>query len=611
MRPLRTSDPATVGPYRLLAEIGRGGMGRVLLAAAPDGRLLAVKQVHARFAADEGFRARFRREVAATRKVSGAFTAAVLDADADAERPWLASVFVSGPALGGAVEQSGPLPVEAVRRLAAGLAAALTEIHRVGLIHRDLKPENVLLAEDGVRVIDFGIARAAESADATGLTGTGWVVGSPAFMSPEQAQGEEPTPASDVFSLGAVLAMAATGASPFEGTSVPQTLYQVVHSEPELSAVPAELLPVIEPCLAKDPGARPAPAEVLALVGALAPRQHPWPESVHRMISGRQAEIDGLSGRSGEAGAAGGPGGTGGIGETLGLRPASMTPTPTALATAFVAEHEQATVSAPAAPGTAVLTQLSGSSPSFPSSPSSPSSTGRRRSARCTAALVALGLVLVAGAGVGVYAATADSGSGEPRAGASAPGEHDAGPAADQQPEDENLSDQHPADQQTESPSTTPDKYSMAPVCAEAAPQLPLPERDKSRDRYNELSQGANTTCGWAEPGVYSADAVVSWELNRTVRGSTDSGTETQRARFRDLAEGERPEKGLDFGDEAFWDQPDASDSYGSDFTCDLTVRDGNLRVSVGLGGETFPAGDCEGRAEEIARAALKAMPRG
>ncbi|MFF4364505.1 serine/threonine-protein kinase [Streptomyces sp. NPDC001594] len=296
MRPLGTVDPATAGPYRLLAELGRGGMGRVLLGAAPDGRLVAVKQVHARFAADPGFRARFRREVTASRGVSSAYTAAVMDADADAPTPWLASVFVNGPSLGAAVEKAGLLPEESVRRLAAGLAGALAEIHRAGLIHRDLKPENVLLAEDGVRVIDFGIARVAEATEATELTQTGWVVGSPAFMSPEQAEGRELTTASDMFSLGAVLAMAATGDSPFTSTSMAGTLYNVVHREPDLSALTPGLSMVVRPCLAKDPAARPTPEQLLTLLGPVAPADRPWPPAVHRTITAQRTDIDRLLG---------------------------------------------------------------------------------------------------------------------------------------------------------------------------------------------------------------------------------------------------------------------------------------------------------------------------
>ncbi|MGE7390467.1 protein kinase domain-containing protein [Streptomyces sp. NPDC004126] len=286
-----------MGPFRVLGVLGEGGMGRVLLGAAPDGRLVAVKQVLARFADDDGFRARFRREVAASRKVSGAYTAAVMEADADARTPWLASVFVSGPSLGAAVAAVGALPEETVRRLAAGLASALAEIHRAGLVHRDLKPENVLLAEDGVRVIDLGIARTAESGADTRLTHTGLVIGSPPFMSPEQAEGRELTPASDVFSLGSVLFLAATGRNPFAGSSTLMTLYHVVHAEPDLSAVPAGLRLAVERCLAKDPAARPAPAELLGLLGPVVPAGRlPWPPAVHRMIAEQGAAIDRLLG---------------------------------------------------------------------------------------------------------------------------------------------------------------------------------------------------------------------------------------------------------------------------------------------------------------------------
>ncbi|MEU0400963.1 serine/threonine-protein kinase [Streptomyces sp. NPDC006197] len=294
-RPLGPGDPREAGPYRLLAELGRGGMGRVYLGAAPDGRLAAVKQVHARLAADEGFRARFRREVEASRKVSGACTAAVLAADADAAVPWLASVFVAGPSLGAAVERSGTLPAETVRRLAVQLATALDEIHRAGLVHRDLKPENVLLSEDGARVIDFGIARAAGTGnDVTALTQTGLVVGSPAFMSPEQAEGRELTPASDVFSLGSVLALAATGTSPFAGPSTLQALYNVVHTEPALDAVPAELRGLVAWCLAKDPSGRPTPAQLLGALGPAAPAARQWPPAVHALIADQQRRIEHL-----------------------------------------------------------------------------------------------------------------------------------------------------------------------------------------------------------------------------------------------------------------------------------------------------------------------------
>jgi eukaryotic-like serine/threonine-protein kinase len=289
VKPLHPGEPRQAGNYRLIASLGEGGMGRVLLGVSPDGRLAAVKQLHPGFAHDDGFRSRFRHEVQASRLVSGAYTAAVMDADPDAPTPWLASVFVAGPALHDTVEKCGPLPGESVRHLAAGLASALIEIHRVGLIHRDLKPSNVLLTDDGPRVIDFGIARAAEGA--SDLTGTGAIIGSPAFMSPEQAEGHPLTPASDVFSLGALLVMAATGRGPFTGSTTPQTLYNIVHAAPDLREVPPEIRALAEPCLAKNPAYRPTPAQILDFLGPVAPGTHPWPATVHHLIGAQQAEV--------------------------------------------------------------------------------------------------------------------------------------------------------------------------------------------------------------------------------------------------------------------------------------------------------------------------------
>lgn len=281
-----------VGPFRTVAVLGQGGMGRVVLGVGPDGRYVAVKQVHAELAEDEGFRERFRREVDASRRVAGGYTAAVVDADPDAETPWLASQFVPGPSLSQAVDAAGPLPEEAVRRLAAGLAHALADVHRAGLIHRDLKPSNVLLAEDGVRVIDFGIVRAV--GDQTRITHAGALIGSPAYMSPEQALGQELTPATDVFSLGATLVMACTGKPPFAGSSVPRILHEVVHSEPELGDVPAGLRGIIAHCLAKDPADRPTPGELLSAVGELAPSARPWPEAVNTLVHEPLAVTGGL-----------------------------------------------------------------------------------------------------------------------------------------------------------------------------------------------------------------------------------------------------------------------------------------------------------------------------
>ena len=205
MAALEPDDPRSVGDYRLLSRLGAGGMGRVFLGRSPGGRLVAVKVVHAELVRRPEFRSRFRREVQAARLVSGAFTAPVIDADPDAPRPWLVTSYIAGPSLEQVVAERGPLPTAAVLSVAAGLAEALVSIHAVRLVHRDLKPSNVLLAEDGPRVIDFGIVRTVE---ADSLTGTGQLAGSPGFMSPEQVGGGEITPASDVFCLGAVLAFA-------------------------------------------------------------------------------------------------------------------------------------------------------------------------------------------------------------------------------------------------------------------------------------------------------------------------------------------------------------------------------------------------------------------
>ena len=262
---LQPSDPESVGPYRLTRRLGAGGMGQVYLGRSPGGRLVAVKVIRPELAADSGFRARFAREVDAARQVSGMFTAPVVDADTDGPHPWLATVYVPGPNLTDAVAQRGPLPAGTVLTLAAGLAEALVAIHSAGLVHRDLKPSNVLLADDGPRVIDFGISRAA---DASVLTQTGMILGSPGFLSPEQGEGRPVGPPSDVFSLGAVLAFAASGASPFgEGTAA-ALVYRVVNAQPNLTRVPPQVRPLIERCLAKDPAARPAAQAVLAEAGA-------------------------------------------------------------------------------------------------------------------------------------------------------------------------------------------------------------------------------------------------------------------------------------------------------------------------------------------------------
>ncbi|MFE7136390.1 protein kinase [Streptomyces sp. NPDC057644] len=266
MQPLEAGEPHTIGAYRLLGRLGAGGMGRVYLGRSAGGRTVAVKVVHPHFALDEQFRARFRREVESARRIGAQWTAPVLDADPDAPVPWVATGYVAGPPLSQAITEHGPLPDHAVRTLGAGLAEALAAVHAQGIVHRDVKPSNVLLALDGPRLIDFGIARALGAS--VSLTSSGVSVGSPGYMAPEQIRGRDVSGAADVFSLGAVLAYAATGAAPFPGDSSAVLLYKVVHEEPELGDLEGELREVVAGCLAKDPAERPAPAD---LARALAP----------------------------------------------------------------------------------------------------------------------------------------------------------------------------------------------------------------------------------------------------------------------------------------------------------------------------------------------------
>jgi serine/threonine protein kinase len=283
VKPLQSEDPRQVGRYQLLGRLGAGGMGEVFLGQSPGGRLVAVKLIRGELAADREFRVRFAREVAAARHVSGMFTAPVVDADLDAPRPWLVTAYVPGPSLAEAVDTQGPLPLSSVLTLAAGLAEGLEAIHAEGMVHRDLKPSNVLLASDGPRIIDFGISRAA---DATALTRANIFVGSPGYMSPEQAMGEEVGPASDIFSLGAVLTFAAVGASPFGDGTVTTLLYRVAHDRPATEGLPGQLRPLVERCLAKDPRMRPTPDQLLAELGTVDSGTNWLPQPVAETLIG-------------------------------------------------------------------------------------------------------------------------------------------------------------------------------------------------------------------------------------------------------------------------------------------------------------------------------------
>ncbi|KAB8167110.1 transporter substrate-binding domain-containing protein [Streptomyces sp. 3MP-14] len=279
MQPLGPGQPSRVGPYRLLGRLGAGGMGEVYLGRSPSGRTAAVKLVHAHLAADAEFRRRFRREIDAARRVSGAWTAPVLDSDTDSAVPWVATGYVPGPSLSDVVGAHGPLPEATVWVLAHGLAQALADIHGNGLIHRDLKPSNILITLDGPKVIDFGIAHAV---DASRATRTGSMVGSPGYMAPEQIRGEAITTAADVFALGAVLAYAATAVPPFapDQPSLHTVLYRVLHEPPELGPetgpLTGPLRTLAASSLDKEPARRPDLPAILATVSGHAGTSELW-----------------------------------------------------------------------------------------------------------------------------------------------------------------------------------------------------------------------------------------------------------------------------------------------------------------------------------------------
>ena len=286
MEPLGPSDPVRMGPYELLGRLGAGGMGTVYLGRAASGVLAAVKVVHPQLAMDGEFRSRFHREVATARMVSGHYTAPVIDADLDADRPWLATAYLPGPTLAQSIRAHGPLPEASVRSLAVGLADALASIHAVGLVHRDVKPSNVILAAGGPRVIDFGIARAAESD--TRITRTGLSIGTQGYVAPEVLEGKPISAASDVFSLGVLLAFAATAKHPFGDDGSVAGVIRILTTEPHLADVPPGLREVIEGCLRKNPEQRLGLAAVSAGLRAVpsgAPEGIGWlPEPVRTSI---------------------------------------------------------------------------------------------------------------------------------------------------------------------------------------------------------------------------------------------------------------------------------------------------------------------------------------
>ncbi|MFF5762835.1 bifunctional serine/threonine-protein kinase/ABC transporter substrate-binding protein [Streptomyces tanashiensis] len=292
MQPLRRTDPSTIAGYRLLGRLGAGGMGVVYLARSAGGALAALKLIRAEHAADPGFRARFRRETTAAERITGRWVVRVLGADPEAREPWLATEYVPGPSLAEAVALHGALPEPTVRTLGARLADALDGMHAAGLVHRDVKPGNVLLALDGPRLIDFGIARVS---GATALTATDAMIGTPGFLAPEQARiagAGEVGPAADVFSLGCVLAYALTGERPFGTGGVAAVVYRTVHEEPDLAEVPDTILPLVTACLAKDPEARPTAADVRAALGEADEPAGDWlPAGLPTLIAQRSSRV--------------------------------------------------------------------------------------------------------------------------------------------------------------------------------------------------------------------------------------------------------------------------------------------------------------------------------
>ncbi|HLK79032.1 MAG TPA: serine/threonine-protein kinase [Streptosporangiaceae bacterium] len=289
--PLRRWDPDRIGPYVILGRLGAGAMGQVYLGRSAAGRLVAVKTIKVDLAEEAGFRTRFAQEVAAARKVSGFFTAAVVQADPEADLPWLATAYVPAPSLARLVKACGPLPAGTVRWLAAGCAEALASIHGAGLVHRDLKPSNVLVAPDGPRVIDFGVARAAER---MGLSTSRGAVGTPAYMAPEQARDtHQASAASDVYALGATLLFAATGHPPYRGESVMDVLARLATEDPDLSGLPGELTGLITACLARVPRDRPTSSAMLARLGQFTetrPGEHSYlPDEAMALIAQYQS----------------------------------------------------------------------------------------------------------------------------------------------------------------------------------------------------------------------------------------------------------------------------------------------------------------------------------
>ncbi|SOD58520.1 Serine/threonine protein kinase [Streptomyces zhaozhouensis] len=490
MKPLEPADPRELGGYRLLARLGAGGMGRVYLGRAPDGRTVAVKLIHPHFAFEPEFRRRFRQEAAAVQRVSGEWTMPVLGADTEAEVPWLATGFVPGPALTRAVDElHGALPEFSVWRLAEGLARALMAIHGAGVTHRDLKPSNVLITLDGPRVIDFGIARATDGAVATR---TGVAIGSPGYMSPEQVRGERLTFASDVFGLGAVLAYAATGEGPFgtRDSAAHSLMHRVVAEPPTLDGLSGPIRDLVERCLAKDPSDRPDPEEIAKEAER---HQDPdgaegvWlPPALTAQLGKEAARLLALSGPTDSADAAAPTRWDAGGAPYTPTAPASSgdaTPQgafgpPLTVSDAHAAPTEPATPAAPVAPLPAEP-----ATPPPPAAPSTPVARGGVPEFATASAHAAPTEIATPPAADTAPPVVADT---TPPAADTTP------PAADTAPPSAPTPDPEPASRAEPSPAP-------ADVPSPATPSAPPPGNDRGRGGGPELSPKSKAVMGWLQ----------------------------------------------------------------------------------------------------------------
>ncbi|KPC63042.1 serine/threonine protein kinase [Streptomyces sp. NRRL WC-3753] len=491
-QPLQDDDPRTVAGYRLAARLGAGGMGRVYLSHTRGGRPVAIKVVRSELADDPTFRRRFSREIKAARKVKGAYTAELIDADPDATPPWLATLYVPGPSLSDAVARNGPLPVPAVLWLMAGVAEALQAIHDAGIVHRDLKPANVLLADDGPRVIDFGISLAADS---TAHTATGTTIGTAQYMAPEQASAGAITAATDVFSLGQTAAFAALGRPLYGDGPAATVLYRIVHSEPDLSGLPERLRDLFARCLAADPGERATPAEIVEWCRRELGRDagEDTGPAVWREIAGPPVTVPPPVAATGAATA-----------------PAPVpAPGPTAAHTApWVPPQGTAPMPWQAAAGPG--------GPFVPRPPAGPEERKRRRRRTAlisAAAVVACGLVILAGselldavgegrerardtaASVSKSAAAPESASGTPRPaaeGAAAGGEAGSGPEAG----DESSAGRPGAGADGSAAGTTPRAHAYGALLVNSDNSLSLTDGTMREDRKGDIRfDCANASC--------------------------------------------------------------------------------------------------------------------